>query len=287
METYTAPDFILASAWAMDIYKSTDAGATFTLDKSVAISHSSSNADLLQMGVNKDGNVVVAYNNTAALPIYTMECIAGLWGTAISANGIGAIAMKMVSTPDTDYMFCTVSTTCYAYYLTNGVWTLITSFAVGGWVINAFATQNNTVLLFYVSGTTFTTMEFNGTSYLTAKALTSSLSAYGIAVTPGCTDYIYLWVWPNAVPSLWKPYKVTLGTLQTVYPLEISIKKNGNKTIRYESNNIIANPVILPKSLSLQAGSNSRASDIAVDVQSYSGFKLDSIEFTAEDSTYN
>lgn len=69
--------------------------------------------------------------------------------------------------------------------------------------------------------------------------------------------------------------------------LKIYAKKDSSNLTRYDSPVAITNLQILPKGLSMQAGSNSRAAELAVDVQSYSGFKLDSIEFTAEDSTYN
>ena len=79
---------------------------------------------------------------------------------------------------------------------------------------------------------------------------------------------------------------ITFGSMLGENPLLIKVKKNGYYKTRYDNSAMITDLTMLPKGLSLQGVENSSASKLAVNVQSYSGYKIDSIEFTAEDSIY-
>jgi hypothetical protein len=229
------------------VYKSTNDGTSFSLDNTITIT--GSNCDLAQLSLNKAGNVVLAYI-TATNAIYTVENNSGVWGTAIAVGAVASVSsMKMVSTSDTDYIFFRDTTTnIYAYYLSNGVWTLITTIAsVQTWPITAIATKNNTVVLLYTVGTTFTSMEFSGSNYSSAITMTASLSPSDLAVCPAPTeDDIYVWVRPNANPSLWKPYKISIVTMTGTYPLEIKCFDANGSALVYESLDTVASPDFKP-----------------------------------------
>jgi hypothetical protein len=257
------------------VYKSTDY-TTFTTDTTTATTIQMIDG-FVQLITNKDGNIVLGYWTDGTDTIYTRERILGLWQTdkSISRSITG---LRLVSTPDTDYLFAEKSGVIYVYYLSNGTWTSLTTVSTGSSVpITAFNTKNNTVILIYQDNSPSTTtkqMEFNGTSYSAEADLITSLTCTGYLVASGSlNERVYLWVFN----SYWKPYVLALSEMTGTYPLRIVVETNRGTKIAHSSSDTILETEIFPKSRRMpELG---KVQDLAVGIQAYGNASIGSVKY--------
>jgi len=268
------------------IYRSTN-GTTWVQDTSISDVAYTKCKHLFK---NRHGCVSLVGPNVADDMVIHERTATG-WGSATTISTTYANMYYQITYNGADYVIFNDNGDYFKIYKNDDSgWTLVKTITTGSAYVSndlLMTIYNNQLVVFYTNSIGAEALITGDGTNWSDELRVETVNITGTKVIPRCVAGTAPWLlWGIVATEYWKPYVITYGSMLGDNPLYIKVKKNGYYKTRYAGTDLINDLTMLPKGLSMQGGQNSAASKLAVNVQSYSGFKLDSIEFTAEDTLY-